>query len=302
MTPITLEDARRHQPGPDAPETWQESFFLGWYDPATRCGGHHHISIKTPQDHAHVWSWLVVDGKLHARSQQHRLPLPGGDYDDLEVGSLRVKVTENLREIAFEAAFGDDLLQLDYRTLCHPLEVKLDTGGLTVGKRHYESMGMVTGSARVAGQVIPILGGAWQDHSWGPRKFYEHRAGRWLFAVFGDDLAISVFTYMTPAGSRQFGWVYDGGVARAVTRAEFRAAVADDGLSPLGCEAWIWVEGFKGYHVTGEVDVSVMTGDSEWYSKDGLARFTCGGRLGAGILEVNELKSLPPERRRELEI
>jgi hypothetical protein len=33
-----------------------------------------------------------------------------------------------------------------------------------------------------------------------------------------------------------------------------------------------------------------------------LAAFTCGGRLGAGIIEVNEQKSLNPAQRRELEI
>jgi len=297
---ITLADGRRHHPEPDAPETWQESFFLGWYDPASRSGGHHHVSIKPLQDHAHVWSWLVVEGKLVGRSQQHRLPIPEGDYDDLAVGSLRIGVADSLRRIAFRAQFGDDRLELDYETLCPPLEVTLDTGGLTVGKRHYESMGIARGAAVVGGTTTGIVAGAWQDHSWGPRKFYPHRAGRWLFAVFGDDLAISVFTYMTPGGSRQFGWVYDDGVTRPVTRAVFRAAVADDGLSPLECECRVWTTDLRGYHLTGEVDTSIMTGDDEWYSKDGLARFRCGGRLGAGILEVNELKTLPPDRVAEL--
>src|SRR3546814_14103835 len=73
MHQVTIEDSRRHALPADAPESWQESFFLGWYDPATRSGGHHHISIKPKQDHAHVWSWLVVGGVLVGRAQQHRL-------------------------------------------------------------------------------------------------------------------------------------------------------------------------------------------------------------------------------------
>lgn len=302
MHQVTIEDSRRHALPADAPESWQESFFLGWYDPATRSGGHHHISIKPKQDHAHVWSWLVVGGVLVGRAQQHRLPVPDGDYGDLDVGTLRVRVAESLRDIGFEARFGDDRLMLDYRSLCPPHEVTLDTGGLTVGKRHYESMGIVTGTAIVNGETVALSGGAWHDHSWGPRQFYPHRAGRWVFAVFGDDLAISVFTYMTPQGPKQFGWVFDDGVVRTVTRADFAAVVADDGLSPVSCEVRLWVEGFRGYHLQGHVDTSILTGDDEWYSKDGLAAFTCGGRLGAGIIEVNEQKSLNPAQRRELEI
>lgn len=302
MHQVTIDDSRRHAVPDDAPDTWQESFFLGWYDPATRSGGHHHISIKPRQDHAHVWSWLVVGGRLVGRAQQHRLPLPDGDYDDLSIGTLRVRVAESLRDIGFRAAFGDDHVALDYRSLCPPHEVTLDTGGLTVGKRHYESMGIVTGEASVGGVVVPITGGAWHDHSWGPRSFYPYRAGRWAFAVFGDDLAVSVFTYMTPQGSRQFGWVFDQGTVRAVTRAEFAAVVGDDGISPRSCDLWVWTEGFRGYHLKGSVETSILTGDDEWYSKDGLATFTCGGRLGAGILEVNEQKLLSPAQRQELDI
>jgi hypothetical protein len=249
-----------------------------------------------------VWSWLIIEGELVGREQQHALPIPGGDFDDLAVGSLRVSQGENLKRLRFEASFEDASLELDYEAFCHPLEVGLNPGGLVLGKRHYESMGQVTGVARVGARTVSITGGAWQDHSWGARQFYAHRAGRWLFAVFGRELAISAFAYMTPEGRKDFGWIFDKGSVRTVSRAEFRASVDDDGITPLGCDATIRADDGQEFRIQGSVDASAITGDGDWYSKDGLARFQCQGRAGQGILEVNELKSLPPALRAELEI
>jgi hypothetical protein len=302
MYEITLEDARRHRPDDVCQDHWQESFFLGWYDSATRSGGHHHVSLMPNKKSAHVWSWLIVDGAIAGRQQQHVLPLPEGDFDDLDVGSLRLTQGDNLRRLRLRADFQEASLDLDYEALCHPLEVGLNPGGLVLGKRHYESMGAVSGVARVGARQVSLSGGAWQDHSWGVRQFYAHRAGRWLFAVFGRELAISAFTYMTPDGRRDFGWVFDKGTIRKVSRAVFRACVDDDGITPLGCDATIYTDDSEELQVRGHVDASAITGDSAWYSKDGLARFECRGLSGDGILEVNELKSLPPDLREELEI
>ena len=64
---ITLEDCRRHQPGPGAPPSWQESFYLGWVDRKNRICGTHHISLAPgPGRDTHVWSWVMVEGKVLA--------------------------------------------------------------------------------------------------------------------------------------------------------------------------------------------------------------------------------------------
>ena len=46
MQSIRPEDDGSHVPPPDADESWQESWFLGWYDPARRAGGFHHLGLQ----------------------------------------------------------------------------------------------------------------------------------------------------------------------------------------------------------------------------------------------------------------
>jgi hypothetical protein len=305
MTKIEVADLRRHRPGPEHDASWQESFFLGWYDAENGCGGSHHISLHPHGEQAHVWSWLVADGKLVGRSQIPTLPIPDSDYADMKLGTLHLKTDSTGRKLDLHTSFDDAQADISYESLCDPLEIKLNTGGLTLGGRHYETMGHVKGKAAVSGREIEFSGTGWQDHSWGPRKWYEHRAGRWLYAVFGDDLACSTFAYNTPTGLKHFGWVFDSGKIYFVRHVNFRAIVADDGFSPAACDALIRTEGGRGYRITGKVDLSILTGGDAWiggawYAMDGLAQFECGGRLGTGFWEVNELKSLMPEQRREL--
>jgi hypothetical protein len=305
MMKIEAADLRRHKPDPGGDPTWQESFFLGWYDAESGCGGSHHISLNPHSGHAHVWSWLVAGGRIVGRSQLPTLPIPDGDFPDMRLGTLNLKADQTGRRLDLCASFDDAQADISYESICDPLEIRLNTGGLLLGARHYETMGRVKGKVTVEGREIEFSGAGWQDHSWGPRKWYEHRAGRWLFAVFGDDLACSAFAYNTPTGLKHFGWVFDDGNIYFVRHVNFRAIVADDGFSPSACDALVRTEGGRGYRIAGKVDLSALTGGTAWgggawFAMDGLAQFECGGRLGNGFLEVNELKSLTLAHRKEL--
>ena len=46
METIRPEDDGSHTPPPDASEYWQESWFLGWYDPARQAAGFHHLGLQ----------------------------------------------------------------------------------------------------------------------------------------------------------------------------------------------------------------------------------------------------------------
>jgi hypothetical protein len=305
MTDIIRQDTLRHQPLP-GDSSWQESFFLGWCDSQSNSGGSHHISLCPHLGRAHVWSWIVVNGARVSRCQTHALPLPAGDFNDLRLGPLHFRAGESLRELDLTGTLETTRLELAFRAFTNPVELDFQSSGLKLGSGHYECMGRVTGHVALSDREVAIEGSGWHDHSWGPRRFSSNPAGRWLFAVFGEDLAFSVFSLATPAGTSEFGYVLDNGRIHPVSKASFRATVADDGLSPSGCDCLVRTRTGRGYRVKGTVTATALTGGAGWLddsffcAMDGLTQFECGGRLGEGFLEVSELKSLTAAQRTEL--
>jgi hypothetical protein len=305
MTQITKADTLRHHPQTDDP-TWQESYFLGWCDAQSNSGGSHHISLCPHLKRAHVWSWIVVNGVRVSRHQTLKLPLPAANLDNMKLGPLHFVSGATPRQLTLTGQFDTAELQLEFAAFTDPVELDFQSGGIKLGSSHYECMGRIQGSVKVGGRELALSGSGWHDHSWGPRKFSSNPAGRWLFAVFGDDLAFSVFSLAGPSGSNEFGYVLDGGVIHPVSKASFGAGVADDGISPACCDAVIRTRTGRGYRVKGAVTATALTGGAGWlddsifFAMDGLTQFECGGRLGEGFIEVSELKAPTPAQRAEL--
>jgi hypothetical protein len=97
------------------------------------------------------------------------------------------------------------------------------------------------------------------------------------------------------------GFVCENGKLYGLEKCTFGARIADDGHSPVGCDAKIRTTAGHGYHVTGDVHTSSASSHLEgfWFT-DGLRTFECGGRLGAGIFEVQDLKAPAPWHRAQL--
>jgi hypothetical protein len=299
VTTITLADRRRHHPAPEAKANWQESFYLGWCDLGRGIAGAHHISLA-PAGSSHVWSWLLRDGQVVARSQQHDLPLPSDDLENLRLGSLHVVAGATLRELSLRASFADAELDLSFRAICDPVEVNLNQEDTILAERHYEAMGMVSGELRSGAGASPIEAVGWHDHSWGAREFKSNPSHRWAFAVFGDDLAFSIFSFVTGPRRASFGWVHDAGRVFLIREARFHAVVNDDGMTPEACDIEVLTEGARGYRLRGEARAHALMGGKGWFGVDAITRFECGGRLGQGFFEIAELKTLPPQLAAEL--
>jgi hypothetical protein len=293
---ILPEDDGSHPVPPDADEYWQESWFLGWYDPAHRAAGFHHLGLQGVRGRADVWSWIALDGTVVGKYQNLRLPLPADDLSDLTLGPLHVLTKTPLRSYALSSAYENgNRSDVVYDAFIDPFSYSL---GGDIGKDHYESMGRVTGSVTVAGTETEVSGWAFQDHSWGARHWGSVLAHRWIWATFGPDLFCSAFSFTTPKGRIDFGYVYEGGEFRGVTRVDTGARVADDGHSPVGCDARLWTADGRGYHITGACEVtSVSSHDEGFFVTDGMTVFECGGRLGTGIFELNEVKAPAPWHR-----
>ena len=296
---IALEDCRRHQPNDDP--RWQESWYLGWVDLKNRACGANHISLA-PGGHrdTHVWTWTMVDGKVIGRSQQHGMPLPDSDYDDMAIGALHLRKSQEPRRLQLAVAYPDAAADLQFVADCDPVELSLDRGDTVLGDRHYEMMGRVTGTLTMQGREIAIQGSGWSDHSWGARDFSTNISHRWMWASFGADFEISVFGFVTNLGYFPFGWVWDGGEARLVADVEFNAIVGDDGATPKGCDARVRTVDGRIYQVRGRSRDAALMGGVGWHAMNGLTEYECGGRIGEGFLEVNELKVLTAAMKAEL--
>ena len=298
--PFTMADRLRHDPPKDAPSGWQESFFLGWVDLLTLSAGSHHVSLSPEKGSVHVWSWLVVNGERVAREAAHALPLGDVDLTDFSLGGLHFKAGETGRDLQMKASYPPAQLSLDFRALCDPVTLDFNVGDTKLADRHYEAIGYATGSIEISGSSEAVNAAAWHDHSWGARDFGTNPSSRWLFAVFGDDLAFSVFSFATSFGTEQFGWVFDNGRIHRVARAHFRSEIANDGATPLGVKVDLWTNDQRGYRLSGKVKASGLTGGEGWFGVDGLTEFECGGRLGQGFFEPAELKGPSPTMQKEL--
>lgn len=299
MREIRPEEYGRHEPPPGAHESWQESWGFIWHDPHRRAGGMNHISIQRLRGIADVWSWVAVNGKVVGKYQNLKLPLPEKDFPNWSLGGQTVTTESGRRsrlELSYEAASAD----LHYEAHTDPLAFSLDIEGVSWGSAHYESIGRVKGTVTAGGTPVAVDGFAWQDHSWGPRRWADVLSHRWIVGSFGSDLfisAIRVIRESNPEGIA-YGFVFDNGTLNMVNHVTFGGRIADDGHSPAGCDARVWTEAGHGYHITGDVHLASPSSHVEgfWFT-DGLAVLECGGRLGSGIFEAQELNRPAPWHR-----
>lgn len=301
---VSSEQLGPHQPEEGADESWQESWGFAWHDPHAKAGGINHISIQRLRGIAEVWSWVALHGRVVGKYQHLNLKPPEADFPDWSLGGQTV-TTKSGRECHLRDVFDTAEFDLDYEAWTDPIVMSLDVEGSTWGSTHYESIGRAQGVVRTGGDSIPVDAMAWQDHSWGPRTWHDALSHRWMMANFGPELFLSVTVVITEAGPQgvPFGFVYDHGELYTVDRCSLGARIADDGHSPLGCDSRLWTREGTGLHVTGDVHTSSPSSHLEgfWFT-DGLAQFECGGRLGAGIFEAQELNRPGPWHRGPLGI
>jgi hypothetical protein len=295
---ISTTDDGSHQPPAGAGDDWQESWFLGWYDPLARAGGFTHLDFQRVRGRACVWSWTALDGEVVDKYQSLSLPLPAEDMSDVSVGPVHLATKTPLRQYAHQVDHGGVRSDVVYEAFTDPFSFSLDLPGADLGAGHYESMGHVTGTVSTETKDVAVSGFAFQDHSWGQRDYGALKAHRWACATFGDDLFASIFSFSTDAGRRDYGYVFDGGRFHGIRKATFDAVVDDDGHTPKRADIRVWTDSGRGYRLASTVDVaSVSTHDGGLFITDGYGVFECGGRLGTGILEVQELAGPSPGHR-----
>src|SRR5581483_8375827 len=293
LEPFDPRDSGWHDPGPDPDQRWQESWGLWWYDPDARAAGLHHAGLQRGRHKADEWNWVALDGTVVGKEHALDLAIPQNDAAAFTLGGLEVSSEVPPSRYSVRGAWKDTDCDLTYQAFTEPFAYSYE--GASMGRGHYDSLGRVTGGVNVAGKTVTVEGWALQDHSWGIRDYRQIHTYRWLWAIFGEDLAFYVVVLTTDAGMGAMGYVYDNGRFDPVRRATCRTIMADAGHTPLGADVRVGADSGRKWRLEAAVDVaSPSTHDDHWLFSDGFATFECGGRLGSGLLEVRELTADVP--------
>ena len=245
--PITAADNGNHHPGEGDDERWQESWFLTWLDPDNGAGGFHHLSQWRNKGICDVWSWTALDGEVVGKYQHLALPIPDADLNDIEVGGWTIKTTDPLRAFDFTATYPDAKSAIAYSAHeGHVEEYVLSPAGASIGDNHYESFGLAEGTVEHGGGKREVSGVAFSDHSWGPRDMGKLLAERSIIVSFGEDLYAQILIWTTAEGQTPFGYVCENGVSRRIRSVETNTVIADDGHTPVRCDARVAVEEGRG--------------------------------------------------------
>ena len=94
-----------HTPPAGSDESWQESWYTGWFDPEANAAGFYHLGLQRNRGVADLWNWTAVDGEVAGKYQSLTTPLPDDDLSDLRLPGLHIQTLKPLRSYQVDAAY-----------------------------------------------------------------------------------------------------------------------------------------------------------------------------------------------------
>jgi hypothetical protein len=137
---------------------------------------------------------LFADGELLCRERIEANPGPE-DWEAAELNGLRLTTETPLERWGVELSSTDAALELEVDAAFAPIDIaEAATAAVAraAGSKRYEQLCELRGSARVRGANRPISGSGRRQHTWGAHDW--KRLGRWrsLYAISGEQTAITV--------------------------------------------------------------------------------------------------------------
>jgi len=210
---LTADDDYTHELGPE--KNFNESVYFNFFDRTQNRGGFVRIGNRANEGYAEmtviVWN---PDGSALFNYAKPAI----SDNDGWDAGGLRITIVEpaNVVQTTYDgpayflkdprkmsdpgSAFRDSPQQQLTIDLTHeavgPLygHVGETADGNQFARSHTEQHMRVSGTVRMAEQVLALNGYGLRDHSWGPRYWQATPSYRWLTGNFGDDLGMIVRT------------------------------------------------------------------------------------------------------------
>ncbi len=232
---ITDRDDLRHTPTPE--KDFSESKWFSFYDGSQDFWASVRIGLEPNRSTTNRWVVLALRGEVLFRDLAVGLPLPASNWNDIEVGGLRVVTSARMRDYRLE--FNHPTISLnvnwtaetpvfDYADCTDPLPPSLAAA-------HYEQSGRIHGRLRYQSRVIALDGWGHRDHSWGVRRWEGFRGWVAFMAPLGDGDFIHVerFDEQT-SGVSVHGFLYQQGRNVPLEEADINFEFAAGGQFPSG--------------------------------------------------------------------
>jgi hypothetical protein len=299
---------------PVEPDTaWSESYYFNAYDPGTDCGFFTRIGVRPNEGTMDVGLSVWLPGTDLAVVHGVR-PQPAMTDSALEVAGVRYERVSPMRVWRLSADTDAVVRDLSRGREPRPTRLRLEVtfealtaaigvdgqgrGGAgasaetrrTVGKGHLEQAGRWRGWIEADGrrhELAEARGN--RDKSWGPRRWGGPTMWRWFSINVGDDLHLGGIRIGTPAGDLHRGWVWRDGRAASIRDWDVRTELAADGLTHRVTHVRATDRHGGVHELRGDVlrvaPIGHEVGGRRTVINEGLARWTCEGRVGHGIAE-----------------
>ena len=319
---VLLEPEDEYCHTPDAATNYNESMYFNVFDPARKIGGWFRVGNRVNEGYAEMSTCLYLpDGRVGFMFGRPKID----NNDELNAGGMRVEVIEPFKRLRVtydgkilllskplemahpSRAFKNNPLvdckvDLDYRGIApmyggRPVhedgsEIPIDPEK-SFAKAHYEQHVAAKGSFTIAGQRWDIDGFGLRDKSWGPRYWQSITWYRWLPMNFGADFAMMISLIGSDDGTvRRSGMVLRNGEYVMIKDARIESEW-DENYYQTTLKAWAKTDE-REYEVHGKV-ISMIPLRNRRTSEDGkelvtritegMTRWTCEGRKGAGLSE-----------------
>jgi hypothetical protein len=286
MRRIAIKDEGLHPAGPES--HWQESVAFGWRDAQSGVGGFHRIGNEANLKTANMWCGVFADNGDQFRWNMEDQPLLVPHAIGLNCANqslfhdgqdLRFQLREDGCEV--DLVIADIGLDPNTFTAGNLLDRKIYTN-------HFNSNCRVRGSVRLNGQVYPVDGLGWRDHSWGPRVWASFPVNRVLLANFGEDLAVTALMQVWTDGSvTKKGHIARDGRKDLFVDFESLALIEDDGISARGCEFTAVLASDECISIRMDMAGGVICKTKQRVGFDGVGECWLGDRSGFGLFELN---------------
>jgi len=287
---IAPEHDGNHYPSGKDDETFQESWAFSWFDPVSKIGGWQHIGMQRPRKIADLNSYLSYRGDIVGRFIDLEMKMPEDDFTDLEIGPIKIKTKIPLTSHQITIDHGDYSVDLTMNAFVGPYGM-----GHKDADSHWESFGRVEGVANISGNKIPVSGLAFQDRSWGGRDMTGLLAYRLMTAIFDENLIFRLFQMTRKDGHSDYGFVYDSGTFHEISGIESDIRMGGDGTTLKDATINVWTKSGRGYQLQGWcADNDLVVQRDNLIGSHSNTVYHCGGRLGAGFIDVQGLRAPAP--------
>jgi hypothetical protein len=299
---LPVPDDWIHWPPPG--ESWLESFWFGFYDPALAVAMVALIGFNARGERSRLWLLLVEDGTVSVDATDLNLPLAAPRGHSVNVGGLCVELV--CQSERYRLFYEADNVRFDLSWHART-PVKLTTGGRPFPgqldkqpRGHSEQAGTVDGELRIAQRSYHIAGApAWRDHLWGHAVSDGwSEMGEWTWftgTTESGDLSFNISSHRFPDGRRGlYGFVFRDGAFRKVVVSRCDVETGDSGRRPQSCSV-AWQESDSGieYEMTGEALAPLWVVEplaaGVCLVNDPPARFRINGEVAYGTMELGKI-------------